>query len=226
MAATGARLAIVDAGGGEPVRLATDDWCDQAGRRFPAHLDPRRITWRGIGPVTGFEFIRNRQRRDWIRRWAAGERRGDVMCEIRRLGPGDTATLVALSTTPPSDGDALRYLRDPSVRHWVAEESAITDERLRGRMVGHLVAHVHRRPGSPPLLVVTDAEIHPGHRDVLVGRLLVAAMSDEAARLGAGEVVAIPADRSAARRLRSLSFRRRSGFRQHSGRPPLLVFGG
>src|SRR5690606_23601880 len=35
VAATGARLAIVTADGSEPVRLTTDDWYDQAGRRFP-----------------------------------------------------------------------------------------------------------------------------------------------------------------------------------------------
>lgn len=246
--AAGARLAIVDADGSEPARLTTDDWCDQAGRRFPPHLDPHRITWRGIGPVTGFAFIRHRQRRDWVRRWAAGERRRDVTREVRRLGPGDTATLAALGATPVSDAEALRYFRDPSVRHWVVEESGILDEWLRGRVIGHLVAHVHRRPGSPPVLVVTEGEVRPGRRDRLAGRLLVAAMSDEAARLGAGDIVAIPADRSASRRLRRLGFRRRWGFRnwwgfrqwsrpgagsgkragggKRAGRPPLLTFGG
>lgn len=231
VAATGARLAIVDTDGSEPVRLPTDDWYDGADRRFPAHLDPRRITWRGIGPVAGFAFLRNRQRRDTVRRWSAGHRRGDITCEVRRLGPGDTALLAALRVddpdlvpggpdgspaTPLSDQEALRYLRDPSVRHWVAEEPGLTDARLRGRLLGQLVAHLHHRHTGPPAIVVTDLRFGPEHPGTQVGDLLVAAMCDEAARLEAGEIVAMPADRSAARRLRALGFRR-------SRRSPLLA---
>ncbi|HEY8474871.1 MAG TPA: helix-turn-helix transcriptional regulator [Natronosporangium sp.] len=73
VAATGARLAILDIDGSEPVRLSTDDWVDEAERRYPPHLDVFPVTWRGTGPATGFGFVRNRVMRDFDRMWAADE---------------------------------------------------------------------------------------------------------------------------------------------------------
>lgn len=51
MAATGARLAIIDLDGSEPVAPATDDRLDKAHRRLPPHLDSHRVTWRGARRV-------------------------------------------------------------------------------------------------------------------------------------------------------------------------------
>jgi hypothetical protein len=226
VAAAGARLAIIDIDGSEPVRPPTDDWRDQAERRFPPHLDVRPVTWRGIGPAKGFGFVRNRRYRDFNRRCAAGERRDAVTYEIRRLGPGDAVTLDAIRASardldlagrgrvdrlPPSDAETLRYLRDPSLRHWVAAE------RVSDRILGHLVARLHDHYAGSPAMVVVEVGVRPEHRDGLVGIMLIAALGDEAARLGVEDVMALADGPAAARYLRQLGFRRRPK------RPPLLT---
>lgn len=236
VAAVGARLAVVDIDGSEPTGPGADGPRDRGHRRFPAHLDVRPVAWRGIRRVAGYGFLRDRHRRDYARRYRAGELREGLGFDIRRLGPADTAVLnairagagdldpagrpgqPALSRQPAlSDAAALRYLRDPSVRHWVAQERHIIDVRLRGRVLGHLVAYVHRRHTAPPTLVVTEIGLVPGCRAGLPGIMLVAAMSDEAARLDVGEVVAMVDHRAASRLLRRL------GFRPSRERPAVLT---
>lgn len=136
--ATGARLAIVDLDGTEPAPLGTDEWRDRAGRRFPPHLDSRPVNrWRRGAAEDVISFLRNRWVRDVFRRDRAGERRCDLFTEIRRLGPGDAELLATLRQQaaelslagepaprvgPLTHHQALRYLRDPSLRHWIAED--------------------------------------------------------------------------------------------------------
>lgn len=212
--AAGARLAILDLDGSEPVPLATDGLRDDAGRRYPAHLDPAPTTWWRKGRLWhGIGFRRNRWARDHLRRWAAGEDRWDMFTEIRRLGPGDAPILAALRAgaakldpagaaapdgPPLSREAALRYLRDPSLRHWVAESG--------GRVYGHLVAHVHYRHAGPPTMVVSEFGVLPEHRNDMIGTELVGALRDEAVRLAASEVIALARGPAAAAHLRRFGF--------------------
>lgn len=217
VAATGARVAIVDVDGSEPVRLPTDGLRDRAYRRFPAHLDVHPVAWRGARHIDGFGFLRDRRMRDYSRRYAAGEIRDQLTYEVRRLGPGDAPALAqirsdarafdpagigAVDRPPLSDEEALRYLRDPSLRYWIAAEE------VSQRILGYLVARLHDRHISRPMMIVVEIGVRPEHRDGLVGISLVAAMSDEAALWGVEEVVAVAGNRETVGYLRQLGFRR------------------
>jgi transcriptional regulator with XRE-family HTH domain len=230
VAATGARVAILDLDGSEPVAPDIDDHLDRACRRLPAHLDPHWVTWRGTRRLDRWGFVRNRRDRDRYRRMKAREERGDLDYQVRRLGPGDTAVLETLRTDasgldlagraapdrpPLTTDEAVRYLRDPSQRHWIAEA------QTGYRVLGHLAAHLHLSPVGHPTMAVVAFGIRPEHRDGLVGIRLVAAMSDEAALLGVEEIVALADDPAVARQLRRLGFRRR-----RPRRPPLLCLPG
>ncbi|MPZ27287.1 MAG: GNAT family N-acetyltransferase [Micromonosporaceae bacterium] len=220
--AAGARLAIVDIDGAEPTGLATDRWRDKAERRFPAHLDPSpQNRWRRGAAEDVISFYRNRWLRDVSRRDRSGERSWDLFTEIRRLGPGDRPVLAGLcadagelgftrrpvpSGRPPDDQEALRYLRDPSVRHWIAEPRP---PKPGGRVFGHLIARLHRSYAGPPAMVVTEFGLRPEHRAGPLGPMLVAALCDEADRCGVGELVVLTRDRGAAHYLRGLGFARR-----------------
>lgn len=220
--AAGARLAVVDIDGTEPAQLSTDRWRDRGERRFAPHLDPGPVNrWRRGAAEDVISFYRNRWLRDADRRDRSGERSWDMFTEIRRLGPGDTAVLAALRADapelsfgrrwdgrescgrPPSEQEALRYLRDPSLRHSIAAED-------RGRVSGHLVARLHRCYAGPPAMVITEFGLRPEHRAGPLGPMLLAALCDEADRCGAGEVVVLAGDRGVARYLRGLGFARRS----------------
>jgi transcriptional regulator with XRE-family HTH domain len=212
--AAGARLAIVDLDGTEPVALRTDEWRDRADRRFPPHLDPMpRNRWRRGVTEDVICFRRSRWARDELRRAKAGEGRQHLFTVARRLGPADAGLLARLwadaaefsfageaapASEPLTGPAALRYLRDPSVRHWVAEDPT--------QVVGQLVAHLHLRHASAPVMVVSDFGIRPEHRGGLVEVMLVAAMADEAAECGVDEIVALAADPAQAGYLCRLGF--------------------
>jgi transcriptional regulator with XRE-family HTH domain len=228
--ATGARLAIVDTDGSEPTRLATDQWRDGAQRLFPPHLDVQRVAWRGARRVNGFGFIRNRRLRDLARRHS--ELREEVTFEVRRLEPGDAAALEAIRRSnrdldpagrpasreePLSEHEALRYLRDPSLRHWIAQERLLFDPRVLGRVLGHLAVRIHQPLAGPSTMVVTEFGLRPDSHDDLAGVMLVAAMSEEAARLEVREVIALSDHQAAARLLA------RHGFISRPKRPPVLT---
>jgi transcriptional regulator with XRE-family HTH domain/N-acetylglutamate synthase-like GNAT family acetyltransferase len=220
--AAGARLAIVDVDGTEPASLSIDAYRDAGDRRYPAHLDPRPQTrWRRRAWHDVISFVRNRDLRDMNRRDRTGMRRSDLDIEFRRLGPRDADLLAMLHTnaaeldlagssgrhsSAPSQREALRYLRDPTVRHWIAEA---TGSKRPVRVLGHLAAHVQRRRIGLPTIVVTEIGVHREHRDAMIGPLLAAALCDEAAALGAGEIVALADDPAAASYLCSLGFIRR-----------------
>lgn len=221
VAATGARLAILDLDGSEPACLPLDERRDRALRRYPPHLDVQPVSWRGGRRVTGYGFIRSRRRRDDARRRQDPGLREGLRYEVRRLQPGDAPALEALRSgaadldpvgrpavrhEPLSPAEVLRYLRDPSLRHWVAEERLLIDPRVRGRILGHLAARLHLRPTGPPVLIVVDFGVRPECRTGLVGIRLIATMSDEAALLGVDEIVALAGDQDTARLLRSLGF--------------------
>ncbi|HEY8474872.1 MAG TPA: GNAT family N-acetyltransferase [Natronosporangium sp.] len=138
------------------------------------------------------------------------------------MQPGDTAALAAIRQTadrlhpagatpanrPPwTDEAALRYLRDPSLRHWIAER------HVSNEVLGHVAARVCERSAGTPVMVVTEFGVLPEHRDGLVGIQLIAALSDEAASLGIDEVVALAESGAVARWFRRFGFRRRSGGR-------------
>jgi hypothetical protein len=116
-------------------------------------------------------FRRNRRHRDEFRRDCEGRRRYLLFTEFQLLGPRDLAILNLLRAeaadfdlagrTPPAlppldDGQALHYLRDPALRHWVAE--------CGRRIFGYLVAHLHLGYAGPPTLVITALGIRPEHR--------------------------------------------------------------
>jgi transcriptional regulator with XRE-family HTH domain len=75
--ATGCQLAVVDGDGWPLAPMGEDRYLDQAGRRFPAHLDlrkggngiwwGRRDRWLEDRPVPAVTFDRNRQHRDRLR---------------------------------------------------------------------------------------------------------------------------------------------------------------
>lgn len=228
--ATGARLAIVDLDGTEPEALDTDHWRDGAERRFPPHLDPRPGNrWRRGRAEDVISFLRRRRHRDYLRRMQDGELCWEGFTEIRRLGPGDAEVLATLHTeaaefslagAPAPAGpvvtgpEAVRYLRDPALRHWVAETGA--GFFAEPELSGHLVAYLLRRSAGPPALLVTELGIRRKHRDGPVGRLLVAAVGAEAARWGVGEVVALAGDPALA------GYLARVGFERRPARPFLL----
>ncbi len=222
------RLAILDLDGAEPAALDSEHQRDGAGRRFPAHLETRPTsTWRGIYRTDWITFWRNRDRRDRRRRDAAGQRRWYLFTEYRLLGPRDVAVLALLRTqarqfdlahraagvptaapvaAPPDHAQAMRYLRDPAVRHWVADNG--------GRILGHLVAYLQLRYAGPPALLITDLGLRPEHRSDQTAPQLVAAARDEAERLGISDVRALPDDPAVATRLRALGFRPAPGRRR------------
>lgn len=222
--AAGARLAVVDLDGTEPVPEPGRHQ-DAGGRRLPPHLDAYPLTrWRGAYRTDVVSFLRNRRRRDEDRRDQAGERRWEMFTEIRRLGPRDLGILATLREDaaeldpagraapggpPAGEAQALRYLRDPSLRHWIAED--------RRRILGHLVAYLHLRYAGPPALVVTGIGLRPEHRAGTIGPQLVAALCDEAARLGVEDIWAFADHPAVARSLRRL------GFDARSGRPEVLA---
>lgn len=213
--AASARLAVVDLDGTEPEPMATDVQLDAAGRRFPPHLDTRPATrWRGIFRTDLISFRRNRRARDERRRDLAGQRRWDLFTEFRLLGPGDLAVLAVLRSDAaqfdlvgrrapvlpaPDDAEALRYLRDPGLLHFVADDG--------GHIPGHLVAHLQRRHDRPPALVVTELGLRSDHRADFTGPHLAAAARDEASRLGAGDIWALADHPVVAAHLRHLGFR-------------------
>jgi transcriptional regulator with XRE-family HTH domain len=218
--ATGARLAIVDLDGTEPIALATDRWRDRADRRFPPHLDPSpESRWRRGAAEDVISFFRRRWRRDEARRDEAGERRWELFTEIRRLGAADAGVLETLRAEaaefgfpggpppagPPLTGpQALRYLRDPSLRHWVAEIGPPWFPQPR--VSGHLAARLQLSYDGPPVMVVTGFGVRPEHRSGAVGRLLAAALGEEAVRCEVREIVALVGDPAQARYLRGLGF--------------------
>lgn len=224
--ATGARLAIVDLDGTEPAALDTDQWRDQAARRYPPHLDPAPVNrWRKGRAEDVVSFIRHRWIRDAARRSSTGERMGDLFAEIRRLGPGDAGLLAAIRSEaatlsfpgrpgpatgrPLTDQEAQRYLRDPSVRHWVAE-ARVSLPGASG-VFGQLVAHLLLDYAGAPRMVITEFGLRPEQRGSALGPLLVAAARDEADRCGVGEILGLAGDPATAGYLCGLGFRRWRG---------------
>lgn len=216
--AAGARLTALDLDGSEPAPLLTDVHRDGAGRRYPPHLDAARVPrWWGIWAKEVISFLRLRSARDQLRRARRGERSFHVFTEIRRLGAADVPALADLRRHAAAldlagrrpavvqaldDDGALRYLRDPSVRHWVAEVRTTAGPRIHG----HVVAHVHSRHAAPPVLVVTDFGLLPEHRNGPLGPLLAEAVQAEAIRLAATDVWALTEHAATAQHLRRLGF--------------------
>ena len=114
---------------------------------------------------------------------------------VRLLEPGDEALLMRLAEedeefgleenagpgVPLSEDDALAYLADPAVLHWVAERD--------GRVLGHLLCHVlRRRQGAARHLLLYDIGVRASERRRGVGRSLIAALRDWMTHHGVGEV--------------------------------------
>lgn len=155
--ATGARLAILDPDGSEPVAPDTDDHLDRAYRRLPAHLDPHWVTWRGARRLDRWGFVRDRRDRDRYRRRKAHEARGNLDYQIRRLGPGDAAVLETLRTDARELDLAGRAAPDrpaPTIDEaallGVEEIVALADGPAVARQLRRL--GFRRRPRRPPLL--------------------------------------------------------------------------
>ena len=205
--AAGGDVQIVDAPrrGGQP-EPADDEPRDAAGRRYPAHLDLRKVLtpddwwgawwasttgpwfrrelWPREAPVYTFDL--NRARRDAKRDGLARQRTAG-RADVRRVDAGDPAVcaLVAL---------------------------------LDGVLVGWLVASLDPElPFGPSSATVHRVEVHPSWRGVGVGRALVAALRAELDR--AGVVVA----RAAVDHVRGLRLLLHNGFRTTRGEGLRLV---
>jgi GNAT superfamily N-acetyltransferase len=102
---------------------------------------------------------------------------------IRRLGAGDEAIVAQLAVEdaefdllergaplrPLQPDAARRYLADPGVLHWVAEED--------GAVVGHLLCYVERRRSGDELqLLLYEIGVRASRRRQGIGRALLAAM--------------------------------------------------
>jgi transcriptional regulator with XRE-family HTH domain len=186
--AAGAHLSILLDDGTEVTRIETDDLRDNGDRRFPAHLDvhPVRDPWDWWGTRWGFpspyakrvltppaySFIRSRYYRDVRRRGAERELPTDTV-RVRCLRAGDERLLDDMPRH-----EAVRYLADGSVRHWVAEY-------VDGEVGGHLAAYLQRRPGGgADRLLVHRLRLGPAPaRDQAIALRLVSSLIGEAARL-------------------------------------------
>jgi GNAT superfamily N-acetyltransferase len=99
---------------------------------------------------------------------------------VRRLGPGDEPVLTLLAAEAPEfdvagrtaverplkPEDAARYLAEPTVLHWVAEED--------GRVVGELLCHSLLLPSeSGRELLLYSIGVRESHRRRGVGRVLL-----------------------------------------------------
>jgi GNAT superfamily N-acetyltransferase len=136
---------------------------------------------------------------------------------LRRLGPGDEATLSELArddadfgldedppAAPLSPNDAQEYLADPGVLHWVAEE--------RGRVVGHLACQrLRMRAGDPREVLLYDIGVRAEARRRGVGRALIGALIDWMATNGVREVWVLTEEAEA------MAFYRACGFEAHDG---------
>jgi GNAT superfamily N-acetyltransferase len=104
---------------------------------------------------------------------------------IRLLRPGDEGVLTLLAAEEDdfdlpgrstqrsgiTGDDAVAYLADPTVLHWIAEDDQ--------RVVGHLLCYVQRRRvGAPRQLLLYEIGVRSGHRGRGVGRALISAMGD------------------------------------------------
>ena len=102
---------------------------------------------------------------------------------VRRLGPGDTETLVLIAQDAPdfdladrsdpepplTPSDAEAYLANPSVLHWVAERD--------GQVVGELLCHLLPMPsGVGRELLLYAIGVREAYRRRGVGRALIAEM--------------------------------------------------
>ncbi len=123
---------------------------------------------------------------------------------VRRLGPGDEELLAAIAgeaddfdlpgasapEEPLGHAEAVAYLTDPAVLHWVAEE----DEHL----VGELLCHVLPLPsGVGRELLLYSIGVRSAHRRHGVGTALMREMLGWARREGV-EVVWVVADNAGA----------------------------
>jgi GNAT superfamily N-acetyltransferase len=108
------------------------------------------------------------------------------MVVVRLLGAGDEETLVKLAFDAPeldvagrtapqqplAHGDAVAYLTDPSVLHWVAEAAD-------GTIAGDLLCYIERRPSdSPRQLLLYEIGVRTSLRRRGVGTELLRAMRD------------------------------------------------
>lgn len=104
---------------------------------------------------------------------------------IRRLGPGDEGVLELLAAedadfdlrgrgsprTPLSARAAAEYLTEPSVLHWIAEDSTT--------VAGHVLCYIERRrAGDARQLLLYEIGVREAYRRRGVGRALVRAMQD------------------------------------------------
>lgn len=187
--AAGGQLTILLNDGTEVPTIETDDLRDGGDRRFPAHLDVRPVTdasdWWGfkwgwpsphakrVLTPPEYTFTRNRYFRD-VRRRAAERNIPSGLVRVRRLTPGEERLLDEM----PRD-EAVCYLADGTVRHWVAEYPD-------GGVGGHLAAYVQRRPGGEAdRLLVHQLRFGPSPAvDDAIALRLVVALVDESARLG------------------------------------------
>jgi predicted N-acetyltransferase YhbS len=70
---------------------------------------------------------------------------------------------------PLTDDEAVAYLREPTVLHWVAEDGGV--------VVGHLLSYVElRRAGEPRQLLLYEIGVRQASRRRGVGTALVQAM--------------------------------------------------
>lgn len=143
---------------------------------------------------------------------------------IKRLGPGDEATLELLakddadfdlegrgaSLTPPKSGNARAYLASPSVLHWVAIEN--------GAVVGFLYCvHVLLRSDPGQELLLYEIGVRKAARRSGVGRALLDHMEAWMTQ-NRVSTVWVCADNEGA-----VAFYRASGFRVEAPQPVYMT---
>jgi ribosomal protein S18 acetylase RimI-like enzyme len=210
MRAAGGDVRIVDDTGRRDALVppADDEPRDAAGRRYPAHLDLRKVLtpedWWGAwwvhtaGPrftrelwpreAPPYTFDLDRRRRD-ERRDVAERRRAAARAEVRRVDADDAAVCALVAF-------------------------------IDGVAVGWLVASLDpTSPSGPDSVTLHRVEVHPSWRRVGIGRALMEAFRAEL--YGAGGSVVHAAVHGAG----GVALLLRAGFRRTRGETLLLVMG-
>lgn len=166
--------------GGGPLTDPHDGLTDEAGRRYPAHLDVRRVAeakdWWGAWWASWYDLPRQR----WPRE--APDHTFDLnrtQRDRRRQKRAGQARAAAVQITRPEEGTADHGGPPPNVWRWTATDPD------SGAVVGWLGGFLRRRRVDREReFVLCDIEVAPGWRGYGLGRRLVEALRAELRHAG------------------------------------------